>query len=62
MGLAIGHRKDPIHKKAMEYYDKPFISFTDLTTVVIMQESGIRQILIQDEHFIHVGMGFEIFA
>jgi len=130
--LAIGHRKDPVHKKTMEYYqilcannvdivtsdyvldetitiifrreiyneaiqfiegiflaveegrltiekitaerfasawqlrkrfkDKPFISFTDLTTVVIMQESGIKQILTQDEHFVHVGMDFQIFT
>ena len=46
----------------IRFKDKPFISFTDLTTVVIMQESGIKQILTQDEHFVHVGMDFQIFT
>ena len=38
--------------------DKPLISFTDLTTMVIMQELQIAQILTADEHFQHIGMGF----
>ena len=46
----------------IRFKDKPFISFTDLTTIVVRQESGIKQILTQDEHFIHVGMGFKIFT
>lgn len=40
------------------YQDKPRISFTDLTSMVIMQELGIQQVLTEDEHFMHVGMGF----
>jgi hypothetical protein len=31
----------------------------DITTMVIMQERGIKQLLTKDEHFIHVGMGFQ---
>jgi len=42
------------------FKDKPLISFTDITTMVIMQERGIKQILTKDEHFTHVGMGFQI--
>jgi predicted nucleic acid-binding protein len=39
------------------YADKPAISFTDLTSMVVMQERGITQILTQDAHFLHVGLG-----
>ena len=42
------------------FQDKPAISFTDLVSMVIMDERGIRQVLTQDEHFIQVGMGFSI--
>jgi uncharacterized protein len=38
--------------------DKPLISFTDLTSMVIMQQQKIQHVLTQDEHFIQVGMGF----
>lgn len=40
--------------------DKPLISFTDLTSMVIMQEHKIKEILTDDNHFIQVGMGFII--
>lgn len=40
------------------FQDKPGISFTDLTSMVIMQERGISQVLTEDEHFVQVGMGF----
>lgn len=38
--------------------DKPLISFTDLTSMVVMSEFGISEILTEDRHFLHVGMGF----
>lgn len=40
-----------------KFRDKPLISFTDLTSMVVMQDYGITQILTEDEHFSHVGMG-----
>jgi predicted nucleic acid-binding protein len=40
------------------FQDKPRISFTDLTSMIIMQEHDVRQIVTEDEHFFHVGMGF----
>jgi len=40
------------------YQDKPGISFTDLTSMVIMKERGIRLVLTEDEHFIKIGMEF----
>jgi predicted nucleic acid-binding protein len=40
------------------FQDKPQIPFTDLTSMAIMQERGIRRVLTADEHFLHVGMGF----
>lgn len=42
----------------MRLQDKPRISFTDLSTMVIMQELSIQQVLTEDEHFMHVGLGF----
>ena len=41
------------------YADKPGISFTDLTCVVVMQGRSINQILTHDAHFMHIGLGLE---
>ena len=43
----------------LKYQDKPKISFTDLTSMVIMKELGVKDIITGDEHFEHVGMGFQ---
>ena len=40
------------------FQDKPGISFTDLTSILIMDERNIDQVLTEDEHFAQVGMGF----
>jgi predicted nucleic acid-binding protein len=49
-------------EKAIElryrFQDKPRISFTELTSMVVMSERGIEEILTEDDHFLHVGMGF----
>ncbi len=39
--------------------DKLRISFTDLTSMVVMQERGVTHILTEDEHFAHVGLGLQ---
>jgi predicted nucleic acid-binding protein len=39
--------------------DKPLISFTDLTTMVVMQELRLTRVVTADAHFRHVGMGFD---
>ncbi|GAK55124.1 hypothetical protein U27_01955 [Candidatus Vecturithrix granuli] len=41
-----------------KFHDKPNISFTDLSSMVVMRELGISEILTGDAHFTHVGMGF----
>ena len=41
-----------------QFSDKPKISFTDLSTMAIMGELGITDILTADRHFTHVGLGF----
>lgn len=40
------------------FSDKPNISFTDLSTIAIMIELGVTDILTADRHFTHVGLGF----
>ncbi len=42
----------------LKYQDKPEISFTDLTSMVVMKELDLISILTDDDHFIRVGMGF----
>lgn len=42
----------------IKFRDKPDISFTDLTSMAVMQELNILDILTGDAHFTHVGMGF----
>lgn len=42
------------------YKDKLKISFTDFTTMVIMKEIGIRNILSMDKHFAQVGLEFRL--
>ena len=44
----------------MRWRDKPLISFTDLTTMILMQELRIIRIVTADDHFRHVGLGFEL--
>lgn len=42
----------------MRYRDKPRISFTDLTSFVVMRELGLHHVLTGDAHFEQVGLGF----
>ncbi len=42
----------------LRYHDKPRISFTDLTSFVVMRELEIQRALTGDAHFEQVGMGF----
>ena len=41
------------------FKDKPRISFTDLTSMAVMAEFGLTEILTEDAHFIQVDMGFQ---
>jgi uncharacterized protein len=42
------------------FADKPSISFTDLTSITIMTELKMTDILTADAHFAHVGLGFQL--
>jgi len=42
----------------LRYHDKARISFTDLTSFVVMRELGLQHVLTADAHFEQVGMGF----
>lgn len=39
--------------------DKPRISFTDLTSMCVMQELGLRHVVTRDSRFLQAGLGFE---
>ncbi len=52
-------RFEQAEKLRLKFRDQPRISFTDLTTIVVMRDEGISQILSEDDHFLHVGMGFQ---
>jgi predicted nucleic acid-binding protein len=45
-------------KMRIKYKDKPKISFTDFTSMVIMKRYNINDIVTQDKHFKDVGIGF----
>jgi len=55
---------DEVFKEAWilrkKYADKPDISFTDLTSFVIMQKKKIRKVFTANSHFKKVNLGFEI--
>lgn len=53
-----GARFSTTIKLRKQFSDKPRISFTDLSTMAIMVELGISDILTADRHFTHVGFGF----
>jgi uncharacterized protein len=41
----------------LTFRDKPDISFTDLTSMAVLQELKIMDILTRDRHFIQAGLG-----
>lgn len=40
----------------LRYQDKPLISFIDLTSMAIIEEFGVKEVLTEDDHFAEVGM------
>lgn len=43
----------------LRFRNKPRISFTDLTTMVVMQELRVQRVVTADAHFRQVGLDFE---
>ena len=46
------------YRLRVRYRDKPAVSFTDLTSFLVMQELGIREVLTADAHFAQAHLGF----
>ncbi|HAI86649.1 MAG TPA: nucleic acid-binding protein [Firmicutes bacterium] len=40
--------------------DKARISFTDLTSMIVMKERKVTNVLTEDKHFAEVGLGFQL--
>lgn len=40
--------------------DKARISFTDLSSMIVMQEREVASVLSEDKHFVQVGLGFQL--
>jgi predicted nucleic acid-binding protein len=51
-------RFEAAYQMRLRYRDKPKISFTDLTSFVVMKELGIGDVLTADAHFEQVRLGF----
>jgi len=56
----LGRRFFQAFSLRQRFADKPKISFTDLTTMVIMSEMKVTKILTADSHFSLVPLGFQI--
>ena len=42
-----------------KYADKPYISFVDFSSFVLMKELGVSEALTADRHFDDIGLGFK---
>ena len=56
-----GERFEAALELRHRFRDKPAISFTDLTSMAIMHELGISDVLTADRHFEQVGLGFRLY-
>jgi predicted nucleic acid-binding protein len=52
-------RFEKTKKLRLKYMDKNLVSFTDLTSVVVMIEKEIETILTEDDHFTYLEGGFQ---
>ncbi len=41
------------------FFDKPYISFVDFSSFVLMKELGVSEALTADRHFEGIGLGFK---
>lgn len=55
-----GTRFKAAQKLRVRFHDKPNISFTDLTSIAILEEFQIEKILSEDNHFAQVGLPLEL--
>jgi uncharacterized protein len=64
--IAVEQVTEPRFRRAFElrvkFSDKPKISFTDLSSMVIMTELKLTDVLTADAHFSQVGFGFRVFS
>ena len=62
--VALGNGRDAHHSivtdlfRSLRSEDVPIYT-SDLCSMAIMEEHGIKQVITDDDHFLHVGMGFQ---
>ena len=47
-------------KLRLKFKERPEISFTDFTSIVVMRELGLKRVLTEDRHFAQVGLELEL--
>ena len=47
-------------KLRVKFKERPEISFTDFTSIVVLRELGLKRVLTEDRHFAQVGLELEL--
>lgn len=58
LGRINEERWEKAWKLTKKYNDKPYISFIDISSFVVMKETKVSEVVTGDKHFEEIGLGF----